>query len=148
MIERTIERWHACLKGDFSDGLDELLADDVVFHSPIVFTPQRGKALTKLYLTAAYGTFGGDVKAEPGRGAPMPSFRYVKQVLTDPHAVLEFETEVGGKHVNGVDIITCGDDGRIREFKVMIRPLQAVNLMHERMRSMLEKLEALGKAVA
>ncbi len=147
MIERTIERWHACLKGNFAGGLDELLADDVVFHSPIVFTPQRGKALTKLYLTAAYGTFGGDVKAEPGGGAPMPSFRYVKQVLTDPHAVLEFETEVGGKHVNGVDIITCGDDGRIREFKVMIRPLQAVNLMHERMRSMLEKLEGLGKAV-
>jgi hypothetical protein len=64
-------------------------------------------------------------------------------VLTDPHAILEFETDVGGKHVNGVDIITCADDGRIREFKVMIRPLQAVNLMHERMREMLEKLEDL-----
>ena len=148
MIGKTIERWHACLRGDFAGGLEELLADDVVFHSPIVFTPQRGKALTKLYLTAAYGTFGGDVKKRPGGDTPIPSFRYVKQVLTDPHAVLEFETEVDGKHVNGVDIITCGDDGRIREFKVMIRPLQAVNLMHERMRSMLEKLEGLGKAAS
>lgn len=146
MIEQTIERWHACLKGDFVGGLDALLADDVVFHSPIVFTPQRGKALTKLYLTAAYGTFGGDVKKAPGTDAPIPSFRYVKQVLTDPHAVLEFETEVDGKHVNGVDIITCDDAGRIREFKVMIRPLQAVNLMHARMRAMLEKLEGREKA--
>lgn len=145
MIERTIERWHACLRGDFAGGLDELLAEDVVFYSPIVFTPQRGKALTKLYLTAAYGTFGGDVQKGPGTGAPMPSFRYVKQVLSDPHAVLEFETEVDGKHVNGVDIITCADDGRIREFKVMIRPLQAVNRMHERMRAMLEKLGGLEK---
>jgi hypothetical protein len=144
LIEKTIERWHACLQGDFASGLDALLADDVVFYSPIVFTPQRGKALTKLYLTAAYGTFGGDGKKKSsGSGGPIPSFRYVRQVLTDPHAILEFETDVGGKHVNGVDIITCADDGRIREFKVMIRPLQAVNLMHERMREMLEKLEDL-----
>ncbi len=148
MIEQTIERWHECLRGDFAGGLDELLADDVVFLSPIVFTPQKGKDLTKLYLTAAYGTFGGDEQKEPGSGAPMPSFRYVKQVLSHPHAVLEFETEVDGTHVNGVDIITCGDDGRIREFKVMIRPLQAVNRMHERMRAMLERLGGLGKTAS
>lgn len=146
MIEQTIERWHACLKGDFAGGLEALLADDVVFYSPIVFTPQRGKAVTKLYLTAAYGTFGGDLEKGPGSGAPVPGFRYVKQVLSGRHAVLEFETVVDGKSVNGVDIITCDDDGQICEFKVMIRPLQAVNLMHARMRSMLEKLEGFGKA--
>lgn len=147
MIEKTIERWHACLRGDFAGGLDELLAEDVVFYSPIVFTPQRGKAVTKLYLTAAYGTFGGDLEKEPGTaGAPVVGFRYVKQVLSGHHAVLEFETEIDGKHVNGVDILTGDDEGRIREFKVMIRPLQAVTLMHERMRSMLEKLGGLGSA--
>jgi hypothetical protein len=140
MIESCVERWHAFLKGDFVGGLDELLADDVTFHSPIVFTPQQGKDVTKLYLTAAYGTFGGDLEQGAGSGGSAPRFRYVKEVLSGNHAILEFETEVEGKYVNGVDIITCNDQGRITEFKVMIRPLQAVNLMHAQMRAMLEKL--------
>ena len=73
----------------------------------------------------------------------LPSkFRYSKQTLTGNHAILEFETELRGKYVNGVDIITCNDEGKIVEFKVMIRPLQAVNLMHELMASMLEKMKA------
>ncbi len=141
MIEKCIENWHAHLRGGFPGGLDALLAEDVVFYSPIVFTPQEGKKVTKLYLTAAYGTFGGDEK--PGAsGDSMPSFRYVKQVLSGNQAVLEFETQVEGKYVNGVDIITCNEAAEITEFKVMIRPLQAINLMHAQMKAMLEKLQA------
>ena len=129
MIEAVVERWHRFIAGDLSDGLDDLLADDVVFYSPIVYTPQRGKAVTKMYLLAAAQTLPGD----GGDGA----FRYTKEVLADNVAVLEFETTVGGKYVNGVDIIRCDDAGRIVEFRVMIRPLQAVNVVHEQMRALL-----------
>jgi hypothetical protein len=130
MIEQVVERWHRFVTGETSEGLDDLLADDVVFYSPIVYTPQRGKAVTTIYLHAAAQTF-------PGDGAD-GAFRYTKQVFGDNVAVLEFETTVGGKYVNGVDIIRCDDTGRIVEFRVMIRPLQAVNIVHEHMRAMLE----------
>jgi len=143
-IERCIEDWHRHLRGELPGGLDALLAEDVVFYSPIVFTPQKGREITKLYLTAASGTFtaaDGPDRAESGAARSVGSeFAYVKQVLSGHHAVLEFETKLEGKFVNGVDIITCNDEGRIVEFKVMIRPLQAVNLMHQRMAAMLEKL--------
>lgn len=137
-IDTCIENWHRHLRGELPGGLDALLAEDVVFHSPIVFTPQKGRDLTRLYLTAAGSTFGG----EPGgAGANVgAAFHYTKELRTHPHAVLEFETEVDGKHVNGVDIITCDEEGRIVEFRVMIRPLQAVNLMHQRMAAMLERM--------
>ena len=64
-----------------------------------------------------------------------------KQVLAGDVAVLEFETSLDGKHVNGVDIIRCDSAGRIVEFRVMIRPLQAINAVHEAMRAMLASLQ-------
>ena len=143
VIDTVIDNWHAHLRGEFPGGLDELLHDECVFLSPIVFTPQRGKELTKLYLSAAgnvlpgeSGGAGSTASADDGGG----KFRYVKQVLDGNHAVLEFETTVDGIAVNGVDIITCDDDGRIVEFKVMIRPLKAVDKVHENMKAMLEKM--------
>ena len=139
MIEKVMEKWHLFVKGRLP--LDELLADDVEFYSPIVFTPQKGKELTKLYLSAAFNTFSGDNK-ENAPKAGVSNFKYVKEVLSGNHAVLEFESEVDGKYVNGVDIITINDDGEITEFKVMIRPLQAVNAMHQQMKAMLEKMQA------
>jgi hypothetical protein len=139
-IEKCIENWHRNLRGELPGGLDALLADDVVFYSPIVFTPQRGKDVTRLYLTAAGNTFGGGRDEGGPPRAVGSQFKYSKQVLSGNQAVLEFETQVAGKYVNGVDIITCNDEGRIIEFKVMIRPLQAVNLMHQQMAAMLEKL--------
>jgi hypothetical protein len=140
MIEQAVERWHRHLRGELPGGLDALLHDDVVFYSPVVFTPQRGKAITKLYLQAAQATFPGDA-GDTGTGGAR-SFRYVKQILSGNQAALEFETRMDGKIVNGVDLITCDAQGKIIEFKVMIRPLQAVNAVHERMRSMLESLAA------
>lgn len=144
MIETVIEKWHRHLRGQLPGGLDELLADDVVFYSPIVYTPQEGKALTSLYLHAAAQALPGDANREPG--APVESnapggFRYTKEVMAGDTAVLEFETTVQGKYVNGVDIICCNDAGQIIEFRVMIRPLQAVNLVHEQMRTMLESMK-------
>src|SRR3954447_14739476 len=131
-IEDVVERWHRQLAGELPEGLEGLLADDVVFYSPVVYTPQAGKEVTTLYLQAAK-------QALPGDGGES-GFRYTKQVFADDTAVLEFETTVAGKYVNGVDIIRCNDAGRIVEFRVMIRPLQAVNAVHEQMKATLEAM--------
>ena len=141
MIEDVIAKWHANLRGQLPGGLDELLDDDVVFYSPIVFTPQEGKAITKLYLQAAGQTLPGDPR---GSSAPSTSsaFHYTKEVLAGDTAVLEFETTVGGKYVNGVDIIRCNEQDRIVEIRVMLRPLQAINLVHQQMAAALERMQA------
>ena len=140
MIEAVIEKWHAHLRGELPGGFDELLDDDVVFYSPIVYTPQEGKAITKLYLEAASQTLPGERPEGAPASAGAGGFRYTKQVLAGDTAVLEFETTVQGKYVNGVDIIRCDAEGRIVEFRVMIRPLQAVNLVHSQMKAMLESM--------
>ena len=132
MIEQVVEKWEQFLAGELPEGLAGLLADDVVFYSPIVYTPQRGKDVTTMYLQAAAQTLPGD--------GDQP-FRYTKQLLAGDLAVLEFETSLEGKYVNGVDIIRCDDAGRIVEFRVMLRPLQAVNAVHEAMRSLLASMQ-------
>ena len=140
-IEQVIEKWHAHLRGQLPGGLDELLDDDVVFYSPIVYTPQEGKAITKMYLQAAGQTLPGEGPGSAG-GDELPGrFRYTKTVTSGDTAVLEFETTVDGKYVNGVDIMRCNDAGRIVEFRVMIRPLQAINLVHAQMKEALERMK-------
>ncbi len=148
MIEAVLEKWEALIQGrhggDSNALLDDLLADDVVFLSPVVFTPQKGKAVTKLYLGAAGATFGGDGPAEgetTKSDKTQGGFRYIKKVVSGNQAVLEFETTMRGKYVNGVDIVTCNDEGKITEFKVMIRPLQAVNAVHAAMGAMLKNMQ-------
>ena len=145
-IHGCIDRWFAHLRGELPGGLDALLHEDCTFLSPIVFTPQRGREITKLYLRAAGGTL---ADADPhGDGTGIADegtkFRYTKVIREGHHAMLEFETtlDVDGeqKYANGVDIITCDDDGTITEFKVMMRPLQAINAVHAQMKAMLEQL--------
>jgi hypothetical protein len=126
----TLEAWHDVVRRRDVDALDSLLAEDVVFHSPVVFAPQRGKALTKLYLAGAVQVLGND------------SFRYVREVVSSKDAVLEFTTQIDGIHVNGVDLMRWNDDGQIVDFKVMLRPLKAVNLVHTLMKQLLEQLGA------
>ena len=129
MIENTVAAWHKLLETKDAAGLDEILADNVVFHSPIVHTPQEGKPITKLYLTAALYVFNNG------------SFKYLRKIISGNNAVLEFTTEIDGITVNGVDMITWGSDGRITDFKVMIRPLKAINLIHKMMGEMLQKIK-------
>jgi hypothetical protein len=124
----TIATWHKLLAMRDVVGLDALLADNATFHSPVVHSPQIGKALTQRYLAAAFGVFGND------------SFHYVREVVGDRDAVLEFQVEIEGIVVNGVDMIRWGDDGKIVDFKVMIRPLKAINLIHQKMASMLQPM--------
>jgi hypothetical protein len=128
MTAEPIRQWHAVAEARDPAGLDALLADDVVFHSPVVHTPQRGKDLTTLYLGAALQVLGSN------------DFRYVREVCGERDAVLEFTANVDGIVVNGVDMIRWNDEGRIVDFKVMIRPLKAVNLLHRLMGMMLEQL--------
>ena len=139
MIQEVVEKWHRHMRGELPGGLDELLDDDVIFYSPIVYTPQVGKAITTLYLSAAGQTLPGDKSATASD--PTKRFRYTKQVVAGDTAVLEFETSVEGKYVNGVDVIRCNEAGKIVEFRVMIRPLQAINLVHRQMGEMLEKMK-------
>ena len=129
MIKTTIAHWHNLLENGNAAGLDTLLADNAVFHSPIVHTPQYGKALTKTYLSAAFMVLNND------------TFTYVREVIGERDAVLEFEVEIDGIKVNGVDMIKCDDEGKIVDFKVMVRPLKAVNLIHQKMMAMLEGMK-------
>ena len=127
MIENTIAAWHKIIETKDAAGLDNILDDNVVFHSPIVHTPQEGKPITTLYLTAALYVFNND------------SFKYLREIISNNNAVLEFSTVIEGITVNGVDMITWGTDGRITEFKVMVRPLKAINLIHKIMKLELQK---------
>ena len=119
VIEETLEKWHRHLRGLFPGGLDELLHDDCVFYSPVVFTPQRGKALTKMYLEAAGQALPGESSANESVAPKSGSFRYTKKIASGQQAVLEFETTVAGKVVNGIDIISCDTDGRIVELSLI-----------------------------
>ena len=138
----AIEKWHDIMKGDSSEApgkLDDLLHDDVVFYSPVVYTPQRGKEITKLYLSAASGVFSTEKKGKEEKKES--KFKYIKEVVNGNHACLEFETEMNGVYVNGIDLITWDDNDKIIEFKVLVRPLQAVNTLHQQMGQMLDKLK-------
>lgn len=130
MTPEPIAHWHRLVNARDAAGLDALLAEDAVFHSPVVHTPQVGKAITKAYLTAALAVFGND------------SFRYRRELFGEHDAMLEFELELDGIAINGVDLIHWNADGRITEFKVMLRPLKAVTLIHEKMAAMLQARKA------
>jgi hypothetical protein len=138
----AIEKWHDIMKGDSSEApnkLDDLLHDDVVFYSPVVYTPQKGKEITKLYLSAASGVFSTEKKGKEEKKES--KFKYIKEVVHGNHACLEFETEMNGVYVNGIDLITWDENDKIIEFKVLVRPLQAVNTLHQQMGQMLDKLK-------
>ncbi len=129
MIKNTVEAWHKILETKDAAGLDNILSENVVFHSPVVHKPQEGKEITKIYLGAALYVFAND------------SFKYLREVISGNNAFLEFSTVIEGITVNGVDMITWGADGRIIDFKVMVRPLKAINLIHRMMGEMLQKMK-------
>lgn len=127
MIETTLEKWHQIIKTGDVVALSDIVHDDCMFHSPVVHTPQAGKQLTMMYLGAAFKVLASD------------DFKYLREVVDGNNAILEFQTEVDGIQINGVDMITFDDDGMIIDFKVMVRPLKAMNMLHAHMKAMLEK---------
>ena len=126
-----LKRWHEVIAGGSSPAaLAAIIREDAVFHSPVVHSPQTGRALVVAYLAAAGQTLGND------------SFTYVRELVDGDNAMLEFTTEMDGIHVNGVDIIRFDEEGLIADFKVMVRPLKAVNKVWEQMAAMLERQKA------
>lgn len=116
-----LDKWYSYMKTHDRAILWDLLHPDAVFESPVVHSPQRGREITFKYLSAAEKVLGG------------PGFTYVGEWRSDNGAVLEFEKVIDDIKINGVDIITFDDDGRITRFKVMVRPLKAINLLHQLM---------------
>ena len=130
MTATALESWHHLVRTNDASGLRELVAEDAVFHSPVVHAPQHGRKLTVMYLSAAFQVFFN------------PTFRYVREIVGPHDAMLEFETEIDGVLVNGVDIITWNDAGKITAFKVMLRPLKGINIIHQKMGEMLAAAQA------
>jgi len=127
MTINTLANWHRLVKTRDIKGLDSLLSDKVVFHSPVVHAPQVGKEITTQYLSAALLVFFNE------------TFQYVRETSGSHDAVLEFRVEIEGISVNGVDMIRWDEEGQIIEFKVMLRPLKAINLIHQKMAAMLRQ---------
>ena len=125
---KGLAKWHDVIEGGSNpQSLSAMICEDAVFPSPVVHTPQEGRAITVAYLSAAGQTLGN------------PSFQYLREIVDGDTAVLEFATEMEGIQVNGVDIITFDDDGNIKDFKVMVRPLKAINKVWEMMGRQLER---------
>jgi hypothetical protein len=117
------------MKGHDKTLLLDMLHDDVVFRSPVVHTPQEGKAITFAYLSAAGNTLGGD------------TFKYTRIFDCGDKAVLEFECVMDGINVNGIDMIEWDENGKILDFKVMVRPLKGMQVVHAQMGRMLEQMK-------
>jgi ketosteroid isomerase-like protein len=132
VTEHPIAHWYRYMESHDVAGLDDMLADDAVFESPVVFTPQRGKPIVKAYLSAAAQVLGGS------------GFTYVGEWRGENSAILEFEQEMDGIKINGIDMIWWNDEEKISRFKVMVRPLQAVNMLHRKMGEMLEGMKKGG----
>jgi hypothetical protein len=130
MPPNPLHRWHTLVKTQDASALPALLADAVVFHSPVVHRPVTGKPMVLAYLSAALQVFG------------QPSFRYVRELLGPSDAMLEFELELDGISINGIDLMHWNAAGQIDDFKVMLRPLKAVNAIHERMAAALQGARA------
>ena len=124
-----LQRWHAVAEARDPAGLSELLADAVTFRSPAVHTPQEGKALTTAYLSAAITVLG-------------PTMRYVREWYDDSSAVLEFRADLDGLVVHGVDMLTWGEDGRLTDFTVMVRPFKGLQKLVELMAAELTRMQA------
>ncbi len=127
MTPPLIDRWISIIETGRTDDLDALLADDAVFYSPAVFTPQEGKALTSKYLKAAAKLFDDT------------DFHYVEQWYSERSAILEFAATVNGIHVNGIDMIHWNDDQQIVAFKVMVRPFKGLQVIMPGMAELLQQ---------
>jgi len=125
MSSPALDTWHRLVRTGDAAGLRDLVAEDAVFHSPVVHAAQHGREITVMYLSAAFQVFFN------------PTFRYVREIVGPYDAMLEFETEIDGILVNGVDIITWNDANQITSFKVMVRPLKGMNIIHQKMGELL-----------
>lgn len=123
-----LETWHDFVKNRKNEGLENFIDDEAILYSPVVFTPVEGKFMVSMYLMAASHIIAND------------SFRYVREVYDEENAILEFVTEINGITVEGVDMIQFTKEGKLKEIKIMIRSLKAMNMVHQKMGEYLEKM--------
>lgn len=124
-----VHRWHAYMRDPSPEGLDAMIAEDAVFISPVVHTPQRGKPLVMKYLLAAADVLGNE------------SFAYIGEWRAERSAILEFEVTVKDVQINGIDMVWWNEAGLITRFKVMVRPLKAISMLHAMMAAELMRAE-------
>ncbi|MFY7671960.1 hypothetical protein ACOSP6_12815 [Tenacibaculum sp. MEBiC06402] len=127
---KALDVWRNFVKTRNTDGLSDFIADDAELYSPVVFKPIEGQFMVSIYLMAASQIIAND------------NFKYIREISDDTNAFLEFETEIDGIIVNGVDMIKFNKDGKLQEIKVMVRPLKAVNIVHKKMGEYLEKMQS------
>ena len=125
---KGLRTWHQFIKNRDLSLLDDFLADDAILYSPVVFTSIEGKFFVKMYLMAAEQIIANE------------SFEYVNEVSKDNYSVLEFKTKIDGVIVEGIDMITFDDEGKLKSLKVMVRPLKAMNIVHQKMGEFLQKM--------
>ena len=128
-MENPITKWHEVVKNRDYNLLESILSDDIIFYSPVVYTPQKGKQLALQYLMAASEVFNS------------ASFQYNKEMIGESSASLEFSLTLDSTDINGIDLISWDKTGKINEFKVFIRPLQGVNMIHKLMQRMMESFK-------
>ena len=124
-----LDKWYQGYRSDDPEFLEEILDESVTFSSPVVFKPIEGKEMTKLYLMGAGITFN------------MDKFSYVREVIDGLDVILEFETFIDDISVNGVDMIRWNTEGKIIDFKVMVRPLQAIHKLQQKMSEALDSFK-------
>ncbi len=122
----ALDSWHDIIRNGDTSALETLIADDAVFHSPVVHTPQVGKAIVVKYLTAAAIVLMND------------SFHYVREMVQDHEALLEFQATIDDIVINGIDHIRWNENNQIVEFKVWVRPLKAIQKLHQVMAKQLD----------
>jgi hypothetical protein len=123
---KGVAAWHAYIGNETAEALDAMLADEAVFHSPVVHTPQVGKPIVMKYLLSAAKVLNGE------------GFAYVREIVEGDNALLEFVSEIDGIKINGIDLIRFDAEGKIVDFKVMVRPVKAVNKLWEMMAAQLQ----------
>ena len=122
----ALDSWHEIIRNGDASALDTLIADDAVFHSPVVHTPQVGKAIVVKYLTAAANVLLDE------------SFKYLREIVDERQAMLEFQVTLDDIVINGVDHIRWNDNNQIIEFKVWVRPLKGMQKLHQAMAKQLQ----------
>tara|TARA_B100000953_G_scaffold236476_1_gene197968 strand:+ start:2273 stop:2659 length:387 start_codon:yes stop_codon:yes gene_type:complete len=128
-MENPISKWHQVVELRDYNLLKEILSENVIFYSPVIYTPQKGKSITLNYLVAASEVFNSS------------NFKYTKEIINNKFASLEFKLTIDDTEINGIDLISWNEEGLITEFKVFIRPLQGVNLIHKLMHKMLDNIK-------
>jgi hypothetical protein len=118
-MEANLQRWHKVVFEKDFDLLNELLDENVEFHSPTLWKPKLGRDVTAYILQMITAMF--------------EDFEYHREWISEDSLALEFSANIEGKNLKGIDLIRWNDEGKIIHFEVMLRPLNTLQLVFEKM---------------